>query len=303
MPTYYPIDERTAQTAHTMVHMSDYVSGSCTASYRAAVDEAASLVESQKSKVSPYYHEKLDHLLDTYSRRLAQWHNDYNRNQAAYPSQFISGASGYNMRKHERQMSREETLWGEYEEIKSILSRIKATGTGPVDLAYPHAREIITDQIRRQTEELENGKALNAYYRKHKSFVGFPGLSNEAAEKLSADFAATRERCPWTDKPFPDYELTSIRGKIKRLQARLSELDRLQEAAAHPTGSIVFEGGEIVRNAEQNRLQILFNCIPDSNTRDALKSSGFRWSPSNRAWQRQLTANAERDAKRILGID
>ena len=303
MPTYYPIDERTAQTAHTMVHMSDYIPGSCTAGYRASVDEAAALVESQKSKVSPYYHEKLDHLLDTYSRRLAQWHNDYNRNQAAYPSQFISGASGYNMRKHNRQMSREETLWGEYEEIKSILTRIKAVGTGPVDLADPHARELITDQIRRETEALENAKAMNAYFRKHKSFLGFPGLKNEAAEKMTADFTATRERCPWIDKPFPDYELTSIRGKIKRLQARLTELERLQQAAANPDGPIAFEGGQIIRNAEQNRLQILFSSIPDAITRDSLKSSGFRWSPSNKAWQRQLTENAERDAKRILGID
>lgn len=302
MPTYYPIDEQTARTAHYMVHMGDYIPNSCTAEYQAAVDSAAALVEAQKSKVSPFYHDKLDGLLDAYARRLAQWENDYNRNQASYPSQFISGAGGYNMRKHNKQMAREESLWAEYEEIKALLGKIKAVGTGPVDLADPHAREILTDQLQKQQATLDRGKALNAYYRKHHTFDGFPELSPAAAEKLSADFAATRARCPWIEKPFPDYEMASLRGKIKRIQARLSELDKLEAAAAQPAASICFDGGEIVRNADLNRLQILFDDIPDPATRTALKSHGFRWSPSNKAWQRQLTDNAIQDAKKILGI-
>ena len=110
---YYNIDENTARTAHYMVHMGDYKPGSATEGYRAAVDEAAALVERKKQTVSPYYHEKLDSLLDRYARRLAEWKNAYNRNQASYPSQFICGAGGFNMRKHNKQMSREDALWKE----------------------------------------------------------------------------------------------------------------------------------------------------------------------------------------------
>lgn len=97
---YYEISEETARTAHSMVHMSDYKPGSATDGYRATVDEAAALVASKKAEVSPFYHDKLDALLDRYARRLAEWTNAYNRNQASYPSQFISGAGGYNMKKH-----------------------------------------------------------------------------------------------------------------------------------------------------------------------------------------------------------
>ena len=186
---YYEINEDTARNAHYCVHMSDYQPGSATNGYRAAVDEAAALVEARKSKVSPYYHDKLDALLDRYARRLAQWTNDYNRNQASYPSQFISGAGNYNMKKHEKQMSREGTLWKEYDEIKAILNKIEAVGTGAVDLSDPHAREMLTDQLQKLQAQLDRNKALNAYYRKHKSFVGFPGLTAEAAAKLTADFA------------------------------------------------------------------------------------------------------------------
>lgn len=299
---YYEINEDTARNAHYCVHMSDYKPGSATAEYRRAVDNAAAQVAAQKAAVSPFYHDKLDALLDRYARRLAQWMNDYNRNQASYPSQFISGAGGYNMRKHEKQMSREATLWKEYDEIKAILNKIEAVGSGAVDLADPHAHEMLADQLQKLQKQLDDGKALNAYYRKHKSFDGFPGLTAEAAAKLTADFADTQERCPWIKHPVPDYELTSLRGKIKRVQARLDELDKRAEQAEQPAESTKFSGGEIVRNLEADRLQILFDEKPDDETRQKLKERGFRWSPRYNAWQRKLTDNAMYDARRALGL-
>ena len=69
---YYPIDETTARRAHEMMSMRDYTPGSTTAEYRRMVDQAAALVERQKQKVSPFYHDKLDALLDRYARRMAQ---------------------------------------------------------------------------------------------------------------------------------------------------------------------------------------------------------------------------------------
>ena len=90
---YYEINEETARNAHYCVHMSDYKPGSATAEYRRAVDKAAALVEAKKARVSPFYHDKLDALLDRYARRLAEWTNDYNRNQASYPSSFPARAA------------------------------------------------------------------------------------------------------------------------------------------------------------------------------------------------------------------
>lgn len=174
---YYEISEETARTAHSMVHMSDYKPGSATDGYRAAVDEAAALVASKKAEVSPFYHDKLDALLDRYARRLAEWTNAHNRNQASYPSQFISGAGNFNMRKHNKQMAREDTLWKEYDEIKGILSKIKSVGTGPVDLADPHAREILTEQLAAYQKSLDDAKAANAFYRKNKTLDGCPGIT------------------------------------------------------------------------------------------------------------------------------
>ena len=305
VPPYGSIDEETARNAHYCVHMGDYKPGSATASYRNSVNKAAQLVEQQKARVSAFYHDKLDALLNSYARRLAAWTNDYNRNQASYPSQFIAGAGNFNMRKHNRQMAREDSLWEEYRQIEAILDKIRSVGTGPVDLADPHAREMLTERLNSQRQMLEDAKTANAYYRKHKTLEGCPGLSEKNRAWLTRPGVfASGDGSPISlyGSPFPAYELASIRGKIERIEQRLAELDRREQQAAEPQTGTAFDGGQIVRNIDLNRLQILFDDIPSADTRAALKQNGFRWSPKNQAWQRQLTDNAERAARQILRL-
>ena len=258
---YYEINEQTARRANDVNSMSDYRPGSATEEYRAAVDKAAALVQARKAKISPYYHDKLDALLDRYARR--------------------------------------ESLWQEYKDIDAILDKIRSVGTGAVDLTDPHARELLQDRLQQEQNALDYCKAANAYYRKHKTLRGYASLTDEQADAITDPEAFSIKLY---GKPYGDFELSSLRGKIKRVQARLADLDKLQAAAQQPDNTTKFDGGEIVRNSEENRLQILFDEIPDADTRDALKSNGFRWSPRNKAWQRQLTQNAEYAARRVLGL-
>ena len=297
---YYEINEETARRANDVNSMRDYRHGSATEEYRAAVDKAAALVQAQKSKISPYYHDKLDALLDRYSCRLADYYNAYYRNESACPSILVCGGSNFPVRKKQKQNARRESLWQEYKEIDAILDKIRSIGTGPVDLADPNAKDILSDQLERVQKSLERAKALNAYWRKHKTFVGFEGLAEETAQKMDADFADLQKRAPYISKPYPDYELTSLRSKAKRIQTRLDDLDKLQQSV--PDLGMEFAGGTIVRNTTANRLQIIFDDIPTADIRQALKNHGFRWSPRNQAWQRQLTKNAEYDAQKILNI-
>ncbi|MDO5544971.1 MAG: hypothetical protein Q4F81_03955 [Eubacteriales bacterium] len=297
---YYEINEETARRANDMNSMRDYKPGSATAEYRAAVDKAAALVRRCKAATSPYYHDKLDALLDRYARRLAAYYNDYYRNEAACPSILISGGSNFPVNKKNKQNARRDTLFQEYKDIQGILDKIKSVGTGPVDLADPHARDMLAEQLQQLQSKLDTGKAMNAYYRKHKTMKGFPELSDEAAAKMDESISGSYS---WAQKPMPDYELTSLRGKIKRVQARLAELDSRAAQQSQPAERTKFDGGEIVRNLEADRLQILFDEKPDEATRSALKQNGFRWSPRYNAWQRQLTRNAETAARRALGLN
>ena len=81
-------------------------------------------------------------------------------------------------------------------------------------------------------------------------------------------------------------------------QARL----KLQEIRERENRELKFEGGMLVWSYEADRLQILFDSIPDDQRRKELKSYGFKWSPRYQAWQRQLTQNAVYAVKRVLNL-
>ena len=55
----------------------------------------------------------------------------------------------------------------------------------------------------------------------------------------------------------------------------------------------------IIQNTDDNRLQIKFDYKPSEEVRNILKSNGFKWSPKNETWQRQLTSNALRSFEYI----
>lgn len=78
--------------------------------------------------------------------------------------------------------------------------------------------------------------------------------------------------------------------------------EKLHAVREQESKEVVFDHGKVVWNYEEDRLQILFNDIPEEGKRKDLKSSGFRWSPRFKAWQRQLTVNAISAAKRVLNL-
>ncbi len=61
---------------------------------------------------------------------------------------------------------------------------------------------------------------------------------------------------------------------------------------AETTGSTTEEikGVRLVKNYEADRVQIFFNGKPAPEVIKSLKTHGFKWAPSVKAWQRQLTA-------------
>ena len=96
------------------------------------------------------------------------------------------------------------------------------------------------------------------------------------------------------------------RNKIWKLgeeaqQARTAQNAPTQAAPVEDPSSYSFDGGTIVRNTNEDRLQIIFDGKPDAAMRDKLKGAGWRWNPTNKAWQRKLTANAEYSAQDITG--
>lgn len=101
-------------------------------------------------------------------------------------------------------------------------------------------------------------------------------------------------------KGMPAYARRNAQAAIKSALQRIAAIKAEKESPSIEGWE--FEGGRVVANQEANRLQIFFDDERRDPARsDAMRGEAFRWSPRNRAWQRQLTPNAVRAAKRALG--
>lgn len=102
---------------------------------------------------------------------------------------------------------------------------------------------------------------------------------------------------------FADYQLQNNNANIKRMEKRIAQLRANAKRAEAAGGEkrTSYQGlCEVVENYDENRLQIVFDGKPSAEIRKELKSNGFRWAPSQEAWQRQLNNGARYAAKRFL---
>ena len=160
----------------------------------------------------------------------------------------------------------------------------------------PEALTKLTEKLEHLQVAQTRMKQINAYYRKHGTCQGFHGLSDDQAEKLDD---RVRNGYSWEKSPYPPYALSNNNQEIRRLQGRIKQLTEARELGYQ---GWEFEGGKVVANAENNRLQIFFDEIPSPELRQELKSRGFHWARSEGAWQRQLTDNAIYSASRIKAL-
>ena len=290
---YYPIDEALARRAKNMISFSDYVEGSATAEYRRAVDEAARLAEQQKRKVDPIHHDRIDQLLDTYARRLAENINQSNAITARVPSILIAGGSNFPVRQKEKQNRAADANMAEWRQIQGLLDKICGTGMGGISADDPEAVTKLQVKLKELEQNQEKMKAVNAYYRKNKALEGCPQLSSEEIERLKASMARNWRPDP---KPYESFALTNNSANIRRVKARIAELTQRAETEYQ---GWAFEGGAVKMDKEANRLRVFFDEKPDRETCSAMRHSGFKWAPSVGAWQRQLNDNAVYAAKHL----
>ena len=124
------------------------------------------------------------------------------------------------------------------------------------------------EKLRKKLEDLqahqEYMKRANAYYKKHRTMRGFEDMPDNDAAKMDSYILSAY----FDQKPYPSYILQNNN----------------------------------VMNAEENRIQVLFDEKPDEEIRKELKSNGFKWAPSISVWQRQLNENGVRALRRIARL-
>ena len=281
---HYEINEEAARRANSANSFYEFVPGALTDEYKSMVDKAAQLAEAQKQRVDPMYHEKIDRLVDLYARKLADNLNERSVIDARVPSVMIAGPSNFPVRQKEKQNMARDRNMGEYSHIAGYLDKIRSTGMGGISADDSLAVEKLESKLAGLKESQEHMKAVNAYYRKHKTLDGCPHLSDEVIATLKSSMSRDWRQNP---VPFPSYALTNNNANIHRVEQRIADLKNKSEYAGW-----TFAGGKAEINEAENRLQLFFDEKPSDEQRRELKKHGFKWAPSQGAWQRQLTKNA-----------
>ena len=275
----------------------EYVEGSATASYRGEVDKCYEIA-CRAAEKRPKEEERIQRLFDRFVEKLAENINATNRNTASCPSVMISGAGNFPVNKKKKQNIRSNKLSEEYDYIMQIPDKIREIGNNTAIYSdEDDAIEQLEAKAEKYREYLDRMKKENAYYRKHGTMKGYESISDEDAEKLDAEIKHS-----FYQVPFPAYELTSARQKIKAAEERAEQLKKLKAKAEQPAEDKYphVDGVEVVENAEAMRIQLIFDGKPSEEIRTILKSYGFRWSPSFGAWQRQLTENGKYATRKAL---
>ena len=228
--TYYPINEGAARRAKEANSFSDYSEGSATASYRRQVDKAVKIAEYQKGRVDPEYHDKIDALLDSYARKLADNINQANAIDASVPSVMIAGASNFPVRKKEKQNQRRDANMTEYTRIQGILEKIQSVGMGGIMSDDENALAKLRAKLDALERHQAKMKAANAAVRMKDTEAGIAKLhelgytDDEIRQLRTPDYSGR--------VGYPTWELSNNNANIHRIRERIATLEKEAQRAA-----------------------------------------------------------------------
>jgi len=99
---------------------------------------------------------------------------------------------------------------------------------------------------------------------------------------------------------FADYQLTNNSAEIRRIKARMVQLER---AHSTPIEEREANGIALEVNHADNRVRLTFPGKPDEATRTRMKRAGYRWSPTAGVWQAYVNASALDLAAQLVPIE
>ncbi len=247
--------------------------------------------------------EKREDYIRSYKSKFAELLSSLSR--CANP--MVTGRGNFNCRKNEKANNAYQNKYDEFTEWRKrylgAMQRMKEAAK-PEEEKQEEAWQRLKREIRSSADtihEIDTGKArgydralfVSSILNKVSTFANHGNV--EIVQK-AVDFIF--EYNSQVKKP-----VITARNKFFQLpEVALRMKEKLQAVKGQENKKVEFDGGKLVWNYEEDRLQILFDDIPEEGKRKELKSSGFRWSPRFKAWQRQLTTNALYAAKRILNL-
>ena len=158
----------------------------------------------------------------------------------------------------------------------------------------PDALESLRAKLAKMETLRSDMTRINRQYRKG-GVDAVTGISEDQRAKIAAAMADTS--CGRRRAPFESYQLTNLGGRIRATKERIA----LLESRADDVTTVETHKDVVLRDdVEANRVQLVFPGKPELEVISELKRFGFKWSPSNGAWQRQRGNGAIAAARGIL---
>lgn len=247
--------------------------------------------------------EKREQYIGSYKNKLSSLFASRSRCANA----MVTGPAKFNFQRNEKQ---ENIYWNKYEDFQKWRERFLAAmkrleeKTRPEEEKQEEAIRFLLDDLERKAQtihDLDTGK-LKGYNRAlfvsslYNKVATYAGHGDVEIVQRAVDFITefnSKVKKPVITARNRFFELPEVAKRMR---------EKLYAKKEQENKEVLFNGGKVVWNYEADRLQILFDNIPDDDMRKDLKSNGFRWSPKYKAWQRQLTMNAVRTIKRVLDL-
>lgn len=272
----------------------------------------------QKIAETPEQQVILDSAIETYKADYLKYFYAVIDAKGRTMSVMIAGPSNFNARRNEKRMATEQKR---VEEFHAWQKRAQASiqkailNARSVEQKVSQAWNLLRADMERSLRviaDIDSGK--NRYSARAlfvSSIAGKIERVAKAGDVWMVDQALDLVRTYNADHAKPAFTAkhsvwklhdvaTAVQAKHKQYIATIAQTP---EAATNVLG--VYGDVQIVDNIEADRIQILFPGRPDEPTMRALKGAAWRWSPSNKVWQRQRTSAARYSAEQIckgLGV-
>lgn len=226
---------------------------------------------------------------ERYITKFKEWVRTLFYKHSNIMSAMITGPARFPTRRNEKANNSYESAvkeFGEWREkaLKAIARRIEDTKP---------AEQKEAEEWERVKGMIDNHYLPTNLYNKLETIArnGKVGLINRAIEYIKE--LNEKRKTP----------IFTTRHKFWKLaEVAQNSIAKKETSESKDSVEVSFDGGKVVKNFSEDRLQIIFPDKPDFETITKLKSSGFRWSPRFMAWQRQLTDNSYYACARIVPV-
>ncbi len=278
-------------------HVADFPTRADAEAHAASMAEKAGRIEAYEARQEAK-RERYAELADKHAAASTNSMNAYHAIAGMIPPGQPILVGHHSERRHRRDIARMDgniTAAIQHDKTAKYYAR-KAKGYGKHGISSDDPAAI--DKLREKLAELEAdrelSKTVNAYWRKHKTLEGCPGITEKVARAIHSVMTMHGGSNPI---PFETYHFSNLSGNIRRVKERIATLEK---TAKSENVEIEKDSYTYREDTAENRVMFFFPGKPGDDARAALKHAGFKWSPTRGAWIRQLNNRARYMAECVM---